>query len=71
MPSQASRNAITQISIIHNARDRPDAKLQKIEHDIKNNLKVMCGGNFNEYLYHSTLHGLKYVGDRTISRLER
>lgn len=27
--------------------------------------------SFHQYLIHSSLHGLKYVGDRTITRIER
>lgn len=71
MSPTASRKDIAQISIVHNNRHRIDSKLRNTEHDIEHNLKVNCRENFNEYLYHSTLHGLKYVGDRTISRFER
>lgn len=63
--------AAMQISVIRNKREKFNAKPQKVEQNVKRNLKVLCLGNFNEYLYHSTLHGLKYVGDRKISRLER
>lgn len=30
-----------------------------------------CRENFNHYLVNTTLHGLKYVGDRKITRPER
>lgn len=46
-------------------------KIQKFEDDINKSLRVSCRENFNEYLYNSTLHGLRYVGDRTITRVER
>lgn len=60
----------TQMSAI-NKKDKIDSKLHKFEHDIKENLSVSCRDNFNEYLFNSTLHGLRYVGDRTITRVER
>lgn len=31
----------------------------------------MCRENLDEYLKDSTLHGLKYVGDRTLTIFER
>lgn len=60
-----------EISVIHNRKERLDSKLQKIESDIRKDLNVTCRENLNEYLAVSTLHGLRYVGDRTISRCER
>lgn len=30
-----------------------------------------CQENFNHFLQNTTLHGLKYIGDRTITRFER
>lgn len=60
-----------QITVLHNRKDKIDPKVQKLESDIRENLTVTCRENFNEYLYNSSLHGLRYVGDRTISRWER
>lgn len=60
----------TQISVI-NKNDKSDSKLDKIENDIKKNLSISCRENLNEYFFNSTLHGLRYVGDRTITRVER
>lgn len=60
-----------QISVLHNRKEKLDPKMQTIENEIAENLTVTCRENFNEYLYNSSLHGLRYVGDRTISRLER
>lgn len=31
----------------------------------------ICCQSFGEYLFNTTLHGLKYVGDKTITLLER
>lgn len=60
-----------QISVLHKRRDHLDSRMNKLENEIRDNLTVTCRENFNEYLYNSSLHGLRYVGDRTISRLER
>lgn len=30
-----------------------------------------CRANFHHFLQNTTLHGLKYIGDRTITRFER
>lgn len=68
--SKMSAQAL-QISVLHNRKDRSDQKVQKFENVIGQNMTVTCRDNFNEYLYNSSLHGLRYVGDRTITRLER
>lgn len=61
----------TQNSTVQNRKDRLNSNLKKFEQEIKNSGRVSCRENFNDYLYNSTLHGLRYVGDRTISRFER
>lgn len=58
-----------QMSIFHSKKDKTDPKLQKYKNDTEENIN--CRENFNEYLFSSTLHGLRYVGDRSISRVER
>lgn len=63
-----------QISVINSNNDKNDkldSKIQKFESDIKKSLRVSCRENLNDYLLNSSLHGLRYVGDRTITRLER
>lgn len=58
------------ISVIDNKKkDKFDSKIQKFDND--NSLRVSCRDNLNEYLLNSTLHGLRYVGNRTITRIER
>lgn len=60
-----------QIGVLHNQKEKMNSKVQKLEKDNLRNLTVTCRGNFDDYLYNSSLHGLRYVGDRTISRCER
>lgn len=59
------------VSVIENKNEKIDSKIENIENDIKKSLRVSCRTNLNEYLFNSTIHGLRYVGDRTITRLER
>lgn len=61
----------TQLSAADNKRDKLDSKLNKLESAMKRDMGVNCRENLNEYLFNSTLHGLRYVGDRTITRVER
>lgn len=49
------------------AREKLQLPEQKENQSVAKSLKE----NFNQYLINSTLHGLKYVGDRTITRFER
>lgn len=48
--------------------------VQRIQNDHIES-KSSCSRSFKEnidqYLWNSTLHGLKYIGDRTITRFER
>lgn len=60
-----------QISVLQNRKEKLSSRIRKFEDDIKRTLNVDCRENLNEYLFNSTLHGLRYVGDRTISRFER
>lgn len=62
-----------QMSIFHSKRDKIDPKLQRYKNDRSDDTEenISCRENLNEYLFSSTLHGLRYVGDRTISRFER
>lgn len=51
--------------------DRQNSRRRKIKKQIDETLQVSCHDNLSEYLVNSTLHGLRYVGDRSISRFER
>lgn len=42
-----------------------------IDEEVKKNVRLTCQENFNQYLVNTTLHGLRYVGDRSITRFER
>lgn len=52
---------------------KPRRPLQSYEHTLtKDDTKSPRLGNyFSEYLMHSTLHGLRYIGDVTLSLFER
>lgn len=60
-----------QMGFLRNKKENIDSKLQQFETDIKKNYHVSCRENLNEYLLSSSLHGLRYVGERRISRFER
>lgn len=61
----------SKFSVIQNRKERLDSRWQAFENDIRRDFNVTCRQNFNEYLNNSSLHGLRYVGDRSISRWER
>lgn len=48
----------------------PQNRIQN-EVNTENSFFTTCKDSFNHYLVNATLHGLKYVGDLTITRLER
>lgn len=50
-------------------RKESDAKL--INDEVKETVSVTCRENFYQYLTNTTLHGLRYIGDKTLSILER
>lgn len=62
-----------QMSAFHSEKDKFNPKLQKYKNDRNDDTEenMSCRENLNEYLLNSTLHGLRYVGDRAISRVER
>lgn len=66
-----------EFSIDNNDNDKnkaADSKREKIQKHVsgtKTNNRLSCRENIHEYLLNSTLHGLKYMADRTINRLER
>lgn len=45
--------------------------LPTIDDEVKKTFRITCQENFNQYLVNTTLHGLRYVGDRTITVFER
>lgn len=57
---------------LHIQKRRFNLKLQSFGSNVtRKDLNVGCCQNFNDFLNYSTLHGLRYVGYRTISRCER
>lgn len=50
-------------------KERPDTGL--IDKEVKKNVRKTCQENFNQYLLNTTLHGLRYVGDKKITPFER
>lgn len=45
--------------------------LQSIDDEVKKTFRITCQENFNQYLVNTTLHGLRYVGDKSITLFER
>lgn len=45
--------------------------LPTIDDEVKKTFRITCRENFNQYLVNTTLHGLRYVGDRKITVFER
>lgn len=60
-----------EVGVLNNRKNNIDEKVQKFEKNLEKSLTVSYRDNFNEYLRVSTLHGLRYVGDRTITLFER
>lgn len=52
-------------------RKDSDSKLIRIDSEVKETVTVTCRENFNQYLLNTTLHGLRYVGDKSLSSWER
>lgn len=50
-------------------RKASDTKL--IDDEVKEAVTVTCRENFYQYLMSTTLHGLRYIGDQTLTALER
>lgn len=44
---------------------------QRLQTDERRSKLALCRDSFHQYLMNSSLHGLKYVGDRMITRFER
>lgn len=62
-----------QINVIptRNRLKSPKFVLKRVGCENKITCNVTCRENFRQYLFNTTLHGLKYVGDNTISIIER
>lgn len=61
-----------QLDILHKKREKLELQLKRFQDVAERRSSVdTCRTNCNQYLQNTTLHGLKYIGDRKISRLER
>lgn len=58
---------------VHNSiiRKKKQISEQLLPDDVKKTLRITCQENFHEYLVNSTLHGLRYAGDRSLTPFER
>lgn len=56
-----------QVSVIH--RQKPNSK--EDDDEIAKDVELTCRESFYQYLLNSTLHGLRYVGDQSLSLCER
>lgn len=45
--------------------------LPTTDEGVNKTFRTTCQENFNQYLHKTTLHGLSYVGDRSITAFER
>lgn len=59
-----------QVGSVHKKRTKNEIQQNFVKKDSKK-LVTTCQANIYQYLLNTTLHGLKYVGDRTITRFER
>lgn len=55
----------------HRKEHSDDGILPTIDKEVKRNVRITCQENFNQYLVNTTLHGLRYVGDKKITPFER
>lgn len=61
-------SARIQVSVIRQRRGV--TRMQRIDSGAKS-FRNTCRENLRQYLVNTTLHGLKYVGDNTITLFER
>lgn len=73
--SQPFRSKIFQpeknYSIDRKKKENPEHSVLSIDSETKKRVALTCQENFNQYLINTTLHGLRYVGDRSITLFER
>lgn len=50
---------------------RNSFKTFRTKKEIRERVKVKCRDNFIQYMSNTTLHGLRYVGDKNLSNIER
>lgn len=60
-----------QVDVLQKKRGKLESQLKRFRDDVRRPSIDTCRENIHDYLKNTTLHGLKYIGDRSISRLER
>lgn len=60
-----------QVDALHKRKGKHESYLKHFRTEVKQTFISKLRESCNEYLMDTTLHGLKYVGERKISRLER
>lgn len=60
-----------QVDVLTQKRAKNELQLRQIQDTAKRSIVASCGENCHQYLMNTTLHGLKYVGDKKITRFER
>lgn len=60
-----------QVDVVNKKRGKNDSQIKRFSTDESQSVYDSCRENWHQYLINTTLHGLKYVGDRKISRFER
>lgn len=62
-----------QVDALHVNKRKNDLQLKRLHIDglPRQSWQLRCREHFNQYLLNTTLHGLKYVGDRKCTRPER
>lgn len=58
-------------SVDRKKKEQPEHSVLSIDSETKKRVALTCQENFNQYLINTTLHGLRYVGDRSITLFER
>lgn len=61
----------SQYSVDRKKKGNPEHRILSIDSETKRQFALTCKENFNQYLINTTLHGLRYVGDRSITLFER
>lgn len=60
------------VDVLHTNKRKNDLHLKRLQNDgTRQSWQLRCREHFNQYLLNTTLHGLKYVGDRKCTRPER
>lgn len=59
------------VDTLHQRRGRNQSQQDSLLNENKRSYLGIFKENIHQYALNSSLHGLKYIGDRTITRFER